>query len=94
MAWWLRQLASTAEVTSYAPWVPHGCPSPPPPPPPIYLIPVAYFMAFDTMFHPLSFHATNIGHTKPRARILARDRCTACTKSRANPRPINCNVIP
>ena len=25
-----------------------------------------YFMAFDTMFHLLSFHGTNLGHTKPR----------------------------
>ena len=25
---------------------------------------VAYFMFFDIVFHPLSFRATNIGHTK------------------------------
>ena len=51
----------------------------------LYLVAVPYFMAFDTVFHPLSFRATNVTSgipnqvvwatnsecTKPRARILA-----------------------
>ena len=33
---------------------------------PTYVIALKYFMAFDTMFYPLSFRARNIRHTKPR----------------------------
>ena len=51
-----------------APALPHNLPSSPPPQPKahlLHLIAVAYFMAIDTSFHPLSFRATNIGHIKP-----------------------------
>ena len=87
--------------------MPHGWPPTPPKPKAhlLYLTPVAYFMAFDTMFRPLSFCATNIGHTKPGGLGYkqwmyettcphSRDRSSAYAKPRANPRPINCNVIP
>ena len=33
---------------------------------PLYVIAITYFMAFSTMFHPLSFCATNLEHTKLR----------------------------
>ena len=37
----------------------------PPPKAQLYLIVIRHFMAINTTFHPLSFSATNIGHTKP-----------------------------
>ena len=53
-------------------------PSPPQPKAPLYFIAITYFMAFNTMFHPFSFRATEITvlptgseYTKPRARIFA-----------------------
>ena len=44
--------------------MPHGCL--PQPKAHLYVIAITYFMAFDTMFYPLSFRATNTRHTKPR----------------------------
>ena len=61
-------------------------------------------MAFETMFHPFSFRATN-RYTKPRGSgykqwiyyvtcLHSRARSTACTKLHAKTQPITCNTIP
>ena len=62
-------------------------------------------MAFNTVFHSLSFHTKNLEHIKPRGLGYKqwiyqttcphpRARGTACTKPRAHTWQINCNIIP
>ena len=56
-------------------------------------------MALDTTFHPLSFPAINIGHTKPRGLVykqwLYKTTCPhSRTRSTGHTRSMNCNTIP
>ena len=70
-----------------------------------YVIVVLYFMAFNFMFHPLSFHTKILRHTKPRGLGYkqwlyhtmcphSHTRSTACTKPCLHTLRINCNIIP
>ena len=52
----------------------------------LYFMVVMHFMVFNSMFHPLPFHTTNMGHTKPRGPRYKLDT-TECTKARAHFQP-------